>query len=62
MRRGRPRETRGGQVVSFWLGLDEIKILRAWAAYAGHKSLSAAVRMLIRDLGLKFGKEDKSGI
>lgn len=56
---GRPKRTRGGQVVSFWLGIDEVKILRAWSAYEGHPSLSAAIRSLIRDVGLRFGKEGR---
>ena len=46
---GRPRKTRGGQVVSVWLGIDEIRLLRAWAAYNGHASISAAIRAMIRE-------------
>lgn len=45
---GRPKLTRGGQTVSFWLGTDELRLLRAWAAYHGHASLSAALRAMVR--------------
>lgn len=54
--RGRPRKTRGGQVQSFWLGLDEVRILHAWSAYRGFRNLSEAVRALIREAAKEIRK------
>lgn len=56
---GRPKLTRGGQTVSFWLGTDELKLMRAWAAYHGHPSLSAALRALVRESRMETSEDDR---
>lgn len=47
---GRPRLTRGGQTLSVWVGIPELRRLRAYAERRGCRNLSEAVRSILREL------------